>query len=163
MGSFTHLDDPGEYGTAPRISVTGEEAELLARLSCGKRVLEIGTGLGISTAALVTSATHVTTLDIDPWVHSTIFPTLRPLGITCCATRTEAAAGIPYDLIFIDGHHGSDEVLSDIRYSLPLLCPKGLLVLHDHGMEGVRNAIAEAGLKIYPLPTYWQLALGYKE
>lgn len=163
MGSFTHPDDPGEYGTAPRISVTGEEAELLARLACGKRVLEIGTGLGISTTALASSALHVTTLDTSPWVHSTIFPSLRSARITCCVDRTEAAAGIPYDLIFIDGHHGSDEVLADIEYSLPLLCSKGLLVLHDHRQESVRNAIEAAGLKIYPLPTYWQLALGFKE
>lgn len=162
-GSFTHPSDPGEYEAAPRISVTGEEAALLARLACGKHVLEIGTGLGISTKALASSATRLTTLDIDPWVHTTIFPTLRPLGITCCDTREEAAAGLPYDLIFIDGHHGSDEVLFDINYSLPLLCSSGLLVLHDYKMDSVRNASEAAGLKIYPLSTYWQLALGYKE
>jgi len=163
MGSFTHPDDPGEYGSSPRISVTGEEAELLARLACGKRVLEIGTGLGVSTAALATGAAHVTTLDIDPWVHSTIFPDLRSQGITCCASASEAAAGGPYDLIFIDGTHGSDAVLADIHYSIPLLRTKGLLVFHDHAFESVRNAVKAAGLKIYPLPTHWQLAIGYKE
>ena len=165
QGSFTHVDDPGEPGgNGPRVSVTEEEATLLSRLACGKRVLEIGTGTGFSSRAIKASAVSLTTLDIDPWVHSTIFPTLRALGISCCADRIDAAAHGPFDLIFIDGNHSSDTVFADINYAVPLLCSAGLLLLHDFINDGgVQNAASAAGLKTYPLGTKYGLTIAFKE
>jgi hypothetical protein len=71
-GYYSHPEDPGEayYGGSPkRLSVTDEEAEILAKLATGMTVLELGTGLGVSTKALASTAKSVITVDPDPWVR----------------------------------------------------------------------------------------------
>ena len=56
-GSYTHPADPGEPTTGtPRLSVTELEADILAALVAGRDVLEIGTGLGVSTRAMAATA-----------------------------------------------------------------------------------------------------------
>ena len=47
---------------------------LIIKISNIKNVLEIGTGLGVSTRAISTTAFKVTSIDIDPWAHSFRFP-----------------------------------------------------------------------------------------
>src|SRR5438552_5695279 len=100
-GGYRSLSDPGEPSTGfYRISVTDTEGAFLAFLAAGKRVLEIGTGLGVSTNYLAMTAREVVTLDIDPWVHTNVWPNL-PENVT---PSTIAGVG-PYDLVFIDGAH----------------------------------------------------------
>lgn len=84
-GGRYRADDPGEPTTGvPRVSIADDEVELLASLVAGKRVLEIGTGLGVSARAMASTATEVVTVDIDPWVHANVWP-LLPRNVRCCA------------------------------------------------------------------------------
>jgi hypothetical protein len=74
-GAYQHPDDPGEpIFMTPRISITDDEGEILYILSKGKDVLEIGTGLGVSTCWLADNAHKVVSVDIDPWVQEKVWP-----------------------------------------------------------------------------------------
>jgi hypothetical protein len=145
IGNYEHEDDPGEacYGRKDkRRSVTVEEAEILAALFAGKTVLEIGTGLGVSTRAIAGTAAHVYTCDPDPWVASTIAPDL-PANVTFSAepspVRTDGA--------FIDGCHGYDETKRDLGLAL---ANSGCnpLVIHDTNIPNVLAAIQDSGLRM---------------
>lgn len=139
-GNFECPDDPGDisYPNRPkRRSVTPEEAEILSRLAQGKRVLEIGTGLGVSTRALAETASYVVTIDIDPWVQdpgisNVYFLRYRPFMVHC----------YEFDMAFIDGSHKLDCVIGDLEYCRPV----PILVLHDTYLPEVRQAIAHVGL-----------------
>lgn len=129
-------DDPGERGydeVLPRYSVTDEEVEILSKLASGKNVLEIGTGLGVSTRALAKTAIRVVSVDIDPWTHSFAFP-----------SNVKLVKTIPdehFELVFIDGLHKFESVVADIE-----TCKGDLFVLHDCYLEGVALAIQYTAL-----------------
>jgi hypothetical protein len=138
VGNYLDPDDPGEPGYPDhwkRRSVTDEEAEILAKIATGKRVMEIGTGLGVSTRAIASTAAHVVTVDPDPWVKD---PCLANVEFR----RSLPSADVQFDLAFIDGHHREDAVVADI-----LSCRKiPMLVIHDSRTPSVRAAIERCGL-----------------
>ena len=140
QGGFTHPDDPGEPSSnAPRVSVTPAEAQILANLATGLRVLEIGTGLGVSTAGMAQTATSVTTVDVDPWVWVTIWPTL-PGNVTVAKTTAELCG--PFDMVFIDGDHTPQAVRADLAEAVRL-APGGLLVAHDANYTDVSDQLGD--------------------
>jgi len=155
-GNYFSPDDPGEGTYAdrpPRYSVTDEECEILTELAAGRRVLEIGTGLGVSTRALAKSALRVTSIDIDPWCHQEEFPE----NITLLDRLPEDLSKL--DLVFIDGSHHYEDVLRDIRSTAPI----SPVVMHDVYLDDVARAVEAAGLKLvrqYPtvckLTVYWR-------
>jgi predicted O-methyltransferase YrrM len=140
-GGYTRPDDPGEPRIgAPRISVSDLEAKILGGFAAHKRVLEIGTGLGVSTRALAANAVSVVTHDIDPWVHDTIWPELeREYGnIDFAETLTT-----PFlvDLVFIDADHATDAVRADVHTAEKFLWSGGLIVAHDTNDDGVKAGL----------------------
>jgi predicted O-methyltransferase YrrM len=135
-GSWRRSDDPGEPTTGePRVSITGDEALLLSALAVGRDVLEIGTGLGVSTRALAETARWVVTVDVDPWVRKVIWPEL-PENVICA---TNAELDRTFDMVFIDGDHSTDAVRRDID-TAQRLAPCGLIVAHDAIYPHVRAA-----------------------
>lgn len=137
-GSWTDASDPGEPQTGvPRVSVTDEEAVILAWLGRGRRVLEIGTGLGVSTRALASTAQMVVTVDVDPWVHDNVWPTL-PHNVDTVTGCTHV--GVFYDLVFIDGDHDPAAVERDVHQA-ERVCRSGLIVAHDTNYGHVRAAL----------------------
>lgn len=128
-GSWEHPDDPGEPSTGVRrLSVTDTEAAILSGLAAGKMVIEIGTGLGVSTRALARWASVVYTIDVDEWVFRNIMPTL-PENVTAVTDRAHFHAGKAFDLVFIDGDHSGEAVKADLRFARQLC--RGLIVCHD--------------------------------
>lgn len=137
-GSFAHPSDPGEPSTgAPRLSVTAVEAEILAAFVVGRTVLEIGTGLGVSTRALARTAKTVVTVDIDPWVQDTIWPDLPGNVVPSPVVPT----GKKFDAAFIDGDHSAEAVLEDFYAVAPLVRRGGVILAHDTGAPVVRAAL----------------------
>ncbi len=138
-GQYGAADDPGEpgRGTSPRLSVTDQEGWLLGRIAAGTLVLEIGTGLGVSTVNLSTRAARVETYDIDPWVRENIYPTF----ITHPNIRTlfRFPQKRKYDLVFIDGDH--DRLDEDIENCKGLIHPTGIWVFHDYYYPPVREEV----------------------
>lgn len=138
-GSYVAADDPGEpVANKARISVTDQEGEFLAWCAQGRRVLEIGTGLGVSTHYLATTADYVATADIDPWVHDNVWPSL----MVHCYKNYEEAEG-PFDLVFIDGEHSIEQTRKDAAFAFGVC--KGLIVVHDAYMPSVAEGLEGLG------------------
>ena len=141
-GNFECPDDPGEisYPSKPkRRSVTPEEADILAELATGKHVLEIGTGLAVSTQAMAKRAVEVVTIDIDPWVEDPDLP-----RVTFLRDRPPIYTGQLFNMAFIDGSHRKSEVLKDIDYCLGIR----LIAIHDTYLDEVQEAIDESPIKL---------------
>lgn len=139
---YSHHADPGEPTTGkPRLSISDNEAEILSALAAGKVVLEIGTGLGVSTRALARHAFMVDTVDPDAWVHQTIVPELIRDHPNVLAVDNRKLLAPPYDLIFIDGSHDTSDVTNDIMFAENLLGAGGLIVCHDARYSNVRAAL----------------------
>ena len=129
-GGFYREDDPGEPSSrVARISIADDERTVLAEMAAGKWVLEIGTGLGVSTRALATTADYVATVDVDEWVHRTIWPDL-PDNVSCFE-NTETMQRKMFDLVFIDGDHREEALRRDVATAERVLAPGGTIVVHD--------------------------------
>lgn len=130
-GSYFDEDDPGEPSTGiPRLSVTEEEAKILSAIAAHRKVLEIGTGLGVSTRALAKWAKWVVTIDIDPWVHENVFPDLEQHGnVSVADNRDDFPHKHDFDIVFIDGDHNLPQVKEDIRFARSHC--HGIIVCHD--------------------------------
>lgn len=125
-GSYVHDDDPGEPSTGnPRLSVTDAEATILMGLVAGKSVLEIGTGLGVSTRAMAETATTVHTFDIDPWVREVIWPDL-PKNVV---THRTSLSMPRCQVAFIDGDHTAEATDRDLIVAYAKA--RELIVVHD--------------------------------
>lgn len=134
-------DDPS---TQPRYrySVTRDEAEILAAMAREKRVLEVGTGLGVATRAMATTARNVVTVDVDRWVLESV-----PLSPDVELREDIPDDGRVFDLIFIDGDHTRDAVIKDIERAMPVLAPGGRIVFHDYTHRS-HPGVAEACLRL---------------
>ncbi|MCK9600781.1 MAG: class I SAM-dependent methyltransferase [Sphaerochaeta sp.] len=138
-GSYTSQIDPGEPGyKLKRLSITDEEGAILAELADGRIVLEIGTGLGVSTHYLASKANLVITLDIDKWVQNTVWPILDRLPNVCCAPDFPMTG---VDMVFIDGCHFPASVRADMQRAGTILNPGGVLVFHDVNTSQVRGVV----------------------
>ncbi len=143
-GSYMHGDDPGEPTTGvPRLSITEVEGEILAALVHGLVVVEFGTGLGVSTCALASTARLVVTADIDEWVQQTIWPTL-PKNVTTCYDRDTLTQRV--DAVFIDGDHTEEGTARDVQHAMRIA--SRLIVMHDTWAPTVRAACDDEWLFI---------------
>lgn len=145
-GGYTREDDPGEPGIKrPRISVSDNEAKILVALAHGRVVLEIGTGLGVSTRALASTAQFVWTYDIDEWVRETIWTELaadlRNIGFL---TEPPERDSWNQDLVFIDADHHTRAVAADVALAHECLRFGGLIVAHDSNYGSVKEALIPA-------------------
>ncbi len=144
-GSYWDLTDPGEpVYEQPRVSITDEEGRLLAQLVTNLEVLEIGTGLGVSTRWMASLAQTVYTFDIDPWVKETVWPQLQ-LEHPNIVTLESLDDCPPVDAAFIDGCHETDQVRLDVEAALRLVRRPGLMIGHDAIHEKVLLALETAG------------------
>lgn len=127
-------------GTAGALSV-------LAAASGARALAEVGTGVGISGAALLRGAAHqavLTSIDTNPDHIAAAAETFRAAGIPASRTRLitgDAAQVLPrlnsagYDLVFIDAE--PQEVGSYVADGLRLVRSAGLLVIND-ALDGDR-------------------------
>jgi hypothetical protein len=144
-GSIRRTDDPGEPTTGvPRISIAADEIQILTEAARGHTVLEIGTGLGISTRALAEYARMVVTVDPDPWVADTIAPTL-PLDVIHVPTFDDIPTNIAFTMGFIDGDHSTASTERDILQCVYRLPVGGRLYVHDAKYPNVAAALTGEG------------------
>jgi protein-L-isoaspartate O-methyltransferase len=159
---------PSERFTMPEINgwLRFEEGKALADLARGKRVLEVGAYLGLSTVCMARTALSVVSVDphdgrgtalpadtLKPFLENLrkhhVYDRVRVLAKPL--DRSRAAAYGPYDLVYIDGAHDRASVESDIAEAVPMLAPGGLLAFHDYrsatdpGVTEAVDALLEAG------------------
>ncbi len=131
-----------------------------------RRILEIGTGRGTTTAILALNHPNATivTYDINPAAHENLRKSplasridMRLIDIHQDLERLRAEP--PFDFIFVDGEHLESSVRRDSELAFSLLAPKGMIVWHDYsnsgwllGYNGVAEALADFA-KTYKLAT----------
>jgi predicted O-methyltransferase YrrM len=131
------MDDPALH---KRASVSREEGLILADLAMGKTVLEVGTGLGVSTRCLSYGADFVVSVDPDEWVIANIELDMNTVIVPAIPLPSE---GVRFDLAFIDGEHDGESVRRDIRECLKVVKPGGLIAFHDVSQAQVREVVDE--------------------
>lgn len=149
----------------------------IVRLTGARDILEIGTFDGRTALNLAANAPvdgMVTTVDLPPdWSRglaidvphhainaSGIAPSALKYRDTPFASKVsqvygDSAAldwttlGGPFDLVFVDGCHSYDYVVSDTAKALTCVRPGGLVIWHDYGMiEDVSKAVDETASRI---------------
>jgi SAM-dependent methyltransferase len=146
--------------------------DAISRLPNQGRVVEIGTWLGRSLAAILPTAIarHAGVWCVDTWQGSPEDPTeqlvksgldafasfeanmryLRLWGTFSVVRADETLAGARFpdgslDLVFLDADHRYEAVIRDIRLWWPKIRPGGLFLGHDYGSvhPGVARAVNE--------------------
>lgn len=156
-GSYSCPTDPGEPCGGKRVSITEEEGKILADLVKGKRVLEIGTGLGVSTRYMARTARIVYTVDVDPWVKENVWPELEEVGYIVCIDYPWEAVDV--EVAFIDGLHTKEQVIIDIRAAIAYGCKT--IIGHDMTDEAVKAAFSSQFEQIEIIPTHWKLGVAH--
>jgi predicted O-methyltransferase YrrM len=110
------------------------------------RVLETGTARGISAACLASAVAHrdggrVVTL--DPYLHpgrEELWKTLPQQFRACIESRTvdslegmlaALTAGESYEAVLLDSLHTDQQVWAEFQLAAQLVCPGGLILIHD--------------------------------
>jgi predicted O-methyltransferase YrrM len=115
---------------------TGALLAVLAAAKPGGRMLELGTGTGLSASWLLSGMDQAATLDTVDTDSTTVDVARRHLGrdarvtfhVTDAATFVQQAAPGTYDLIFADAWPGK---FSHLDAALALLKPGGIYVIDD--------------------------------
>ncbi len=161
VGSYAHPADPGEpIYNQPRVSITDEEGVILAGLVRGCRVLEIGTGLGVSTRYLASTASLVVSYDIDPWVRETVWPTLAGIKNLTLLSDVPTSQHGRFDVVFIDGNHEAESVERDVDIAIGLVVSPGRLIFHDAKANPTYEACEFKGLApMRVIPTTYDIGV----
>jgi predicted O-methyltransferase YrrM len=161
INGYGSPEDPGEPGTGkPRLSVNDEEGLIIQTLFRGLTVIEIGTGLGVSTNHLTRVCKHVDTFDIDPWVAERVAPNL-PSNCTFHVDYMQTVGLPQYDAALIDGLHTKEQCAEDIAFVCKHLPVGGFILFHDLYIHGVFEALSESGLPFVHVQTTAGLALAW--
>lgn len=134
--------------------------ELLQRHTEVKEVLEIGFNGGLSCASMLSARSDisVTSFDLGSWPYvydaakliGEMFPGRHSITLGDSTKTLPNVLYRQFDLVFLDGGHGTPVPQHDIRNALQVLKPGGLLVMDDYcaayGIYGVIEAYDEAVL-----------------
>ncbi|HIW99061.1 MAG TPA: class I SAM-dependent methyltransferase [Candidatus Nesterenkonia stercoripullorum] len=144
------LDDPvleaarhsaGELGISAIGTGTAATLTVLAAAVKARTLVEIGTGVGAASVALLRGASAdavLTSIDYDAEHLAAARSTLKAEGIPASRTRLitgraedvlQRLTGSAYDLVFIDGD--SAHLVQHVEQSLRLLRPGGMLIMED--------------------------------
>jgi predicted O-methyltransferase YrrM len=145
----------------------------LIRANGCARVLETGTAWGVSAACLAAAVAHrdggrVVTL--DPYQHlgrEELWGTL-PTPFKACiearqvdsltGMRAALGAAEPYEAVLLDSIHTEEHVWAEFQLAAKLVCPGGLILIHDAvytggTVEGALHRIQAAGYNVVRLWT----------
>jgi len=163
MNGYFCETDPGEPGwNSPRLSINDLEARFISEFARDRTVLEIGTGLGVSTRKMAEVAKFVYTVDIDPWVAQSVAPSL-PKNVYFFPSITDYGIMPGFDMAFVDGCHGYEQCLKDIADVKRLVKTGGLMAFHDYKMPAISRACAVSKFNIVLVGTFAGIGIGWND
>lgn len=152
----------------------------LVRANGCVRVLETGTARGVSAACLASAVAHRRggrVVTFDPAVfpeRETLWAALPAVQRHCIEPRAvdslagmaaALAAGEQYEAALLDSLHTADHVWAEFELAARLVCPGGLILIHDACLPGgsVAAALARITAAGYAVTRLWTAAAGAAE
>lgn len=152
----------------------------LVRANGVVRVLETGTARGISAACLASAVAHrdggrVVTIDLQAWPdRDELWSALPPRMRDCVEPRTTGsvegmqaalAAGERYEAALLDTLHTEEHVWAEFELARQLVCPGGLILVHDPLWAGgtVEGALRRIERDGYNVVRLWSAEGGVAE
>lgn len=152
----------------------------LVRANGVTRILECGTARGISTACLASAVVHrhdggVVTLDLAAWPdREDLWDALPPAMKACIEPRTTEslegmraalAAGERYEAALLDTLHTAEHVWAEFDLARQLVCPGGLILIHDPLWRGgtVEQALKQIESAGFGVVRLWSAESGVAE
>lgn len=132
-----------------------------------QRVIETGTARGVSAAILTAAVAHhqnaiVVTIDVTVYPERVSLWSKMPLsfqdrivarqGDSIEELKNALANGESYDVAILDTVHSAEHVLGEFEYARQLVCPGGLILIHD--------AILASGTVRYALDRITEMGYG---
>jgi len=144
------------------------------------RVIECGTARGISAACIASAVWHrdggrVVTLDLNAWPDRDDLWDALPQEMKACieprttgsveGMRAALEAGERYDAALLDTVHSAEHVWAEFEVARQLVCPGGLILIHDpHYASGtVEGALARIEAEGYGVVRLWGAECGVRE
>lgn len=152
----------------------------LVRSNGCTRIIEAGTAAGVSAACLASAVAHREggrVVTFDPWDHprrAALWSLLPPQIRGCLDERRESSiegmmaeldAGRRYEAALLDSVHHEDHVWREFELAAELVCPGGLIIIHDATFAGgtVAAAIARIEAAGYGVTRLWTATGGVHE
>jgi predicted O-methyltransferase YrrM len=144
------------------------------------RVLETGTARGISTACLASAVAHRDggrVVSLDPFDHDgreELWATLPQKFRSCIEARSvDSIAGMQaaiddgeqYEAALLDSLHEGDHVWAEFQLATKVVCPGGLILIHDAIYKGgtVHKALKQIEQAGYNVVRLWAAESGVAE
>jgi predicted O-methyltransferase YrrM len=172
-GQAAHVRDPARF---PLFALL----HYLVRSNGCVRVLETGTARGVSAACLASAVGHrsgARVVTLDPYVHaerealwSALPGPMRDCIDARCSDsvdgmRAALAAGERYEAALLDSVHAEQHVLAEFELAAELVCPGGLILVHDALLETgtVARALEHIAGQGYGVARLWAADAGVAE
>jgi predicted O-methyltransferase YrrM len=152
----------------------------LIRSNGAVRVLETGTGLGVSTACLASAVAHrrfSRVVTFDPNIRTEaeeLWSSLPPAMGACIERRAEDSLagmisarqrGESYDVALLDSLHTEEQVWEEFQIATTLVCKGGLILVHDVRLKTgtVEQALKHIESQGYGVVRLWIAESGVHE
>jgi predicted O-methyltransferase YrrM len=172
-GSDARVRDPG---TMPLLALL----HYLVRANGCVRVLESGTAKGVSTACLASAVSHraggrVVTFDPAPHAERLELWAALPASVSSCVEQRLTGSlegmtaalecGERYEAALLDSLHTAEHVWSEFQLASQLVCPGGLILIHDHRytLGTVDRALERIQASGYGVVRLWAAESGVNE